>query len=334
MISSKKLASRFALLLGLIFILFLVSLSLGYAHSSIYDLIDLILGKSSSAMIFILTKVRLPRIIACMVGGTSLAMSGMLLQTLTKNPLADSGILGINTGAGLVITIMVGLLDVSKPSVLTIMPVFAMFGGMLTILLVYFMARKRNNSISPTRLIITGVGVSSMLSGVMVSIMNQINNVKMTYIVEWLSGKVNGGDWKTLATFTPILLILWLITYSRSHSLNIMNLNEQTALALGLNLQRERLYSLILATALASLSVVLVGNITFVGLIAGHIARRLMGNNHRISLPAAMLVGMILLLVADTIGRVLLVGTGIPTGIVVSVIGAPYFLYLMITTEN
>ncbi len=331
----KKNKQSFSIIILIILLLlvFILSLSMGYAKYSLIDVIEVLVGKSSSSMIFIITKIRLPRIIACMLGGASLALSGMLLQTLTKNPLADSGILGINTGAGLVITIMVGFLDMTNPMTIALMPLFAMIGGILTIFIVYFMSRKKNNNISPTRLIITGVGMSSMLSGVMVSLISKINDFKMSYIVEWLSGKVNGGDWTTLAIFSPLLLLIWILTYSRSHSLNIMNLNEQTALALGLNLQRERLYTLILSTALASLSVVLVGNITFVGLVSGHITRRFLGNDHRISLPASMLVGMIILLLADTIGRILLVGTGIPTGIIVSMIGAPYFLYLMTTID-
>ena len=111
-----------------------------------------------------------------------------------------------------------------------------------------------------------------------------------------------------------------------------MSLNEETAIALGLNLKRECLYTLILSTALAALSVVLVGNITFIGLLAGHITRQLLGSDHRISLPSSLLIGMIIFLIADTVGRVCLVGTGIPTGLVVAVIGAPYFLYLIIKT--
>ncbi|WP_074486329.1 FecCD family ABC transporter permease [Streptococcus henryi] len=333
MMKKNKQSFSIIILIILLLLVFILSLSMGYAKSSLIDVIEVLVGKSSSSMIFIITKIRLPRIIACMLGGASLALSGMLLQTLTKNPLADSGILGINTGAGLVITIMVGFLDMTNPMTIALMPLFAMIGGILTIFIVYVMSRKKNNNISPTRLIITGVGMSSMLSGVMVSLISKINDFKMTYIVEWLSGKVNGGDWTTLAIFSPLLLLIWILTYSRSHSLNIMNLNEQTALALGLNLQRERLYTLILSTALASLSVVLVGNITFVGLVSGHITRRFLGNDHRISLPASMLVGMIILLLADTIGRILLVGTGIPTGIIVSMIGAPYFLYLMTTID-
>lgn len=108
-----------------------------------------------------------------------------------------------------------------------------------------------------------------------------------------------------------------------------MSLNEQTALALGLHLQKQRLIVLILSTALASLSVVLIGNITFIGLVAGHITRKLLGSDHHIAIPSSLMLGMMLLLIADMIGCLLLVGTGIPTGIVVTLIGTPYFLYLM-----
>ncbi|MDO4964306.1 MAG: iron ABC transporter permease, partial [Streptococcus gallolyticus] len=255
-----------------------------------------------------------------------------LLQTLTKNPLADSGILGINAGAGLVIAIMVGLLDVTNSMMIALMPFLAMLGGILTICTVYFVSRQKNQPISPTRLIITGVGISSLLSGIMISIIANLDTSKTDYIVSWLSGKVSGGNWQTLMILAPLLLVTWLLTYSQSYALNIMSLNEETAIALGLNLKRERLYTLIFSTALAALSVVLVGNITFIGLLAGHITRQLLGSDHRISLPSSLLIGMIIFLIADTIGRVFLVGTGIPTGLVVAVIGAPYFLYLMIKT--
>lgn len=166
----------------------------------------------------------------------------------------------------------------------------------------------------------------------MVAVMDQLDPNETDYIVSWLSGKVTGGNWQTLTILAPLLILIWLATYSRSYALNIMTLNEESALALGLHLKRERFYILVLATALSAISVVLVGNITFVGLLAGHITRRFLGSDHRVSLPAIMIMGMLLLLIADTLGRIFLVGTGIPTGIVVAIIGAPYFLYLMSKT--
>lgn len=329
----QRLITSYLILAGLLGLAILLSLSMGYARSSFLDVIDLILGQSSSAMTFIMTTIRLPRIIACLFGGASLALAGMLLQTLTKNPLADSGILGINTGAGFMIALVIGYLDMTSASDISLLPFMAMLGGIATIATVYLMARKKNHGISPTRLIVTGVGVATMLSGVMVSITSTLSPDKMDYIISFLSGKVSGATWENIALFAPFVL-LWLITYSRSRYLNIMALNEQTALALGIDLKRERLITIILSTALAALSVVMIGNITFVGLVAGHITRRFMGGDHRIILPFGMMTGMILLLIADTIGRVLLVGSGIPTGLIVSCIGAPYFLWLMSKTKE
>ncbi len=333
MMREKHLLRKFVILGILLTCLVILSLSIGYAHSSLGDLLDILSGKANDAMLFIITKIRLPRILACMLGGASLALAGLLLQTLTRNPLADSGILGINTGAGLVVSLVIGLSDKLHPSFISMMPLFAVFGGGMTVLVVYLVARKKNYGIHPTRLIITGVGISSLLAGIMVSIISRLDDFKMEYIVQWLSGKVNGGDWETLTFYAPLLILIWGLAYSRSRSLNIMNLNDQTAMALGLHLQKERLITLGLATALASLSVVLVGNITFVGLVSGHITRKWLGSDHRFSIPAAMMIGTGLLLLADTIGRVLLVGTGIPTGIIVAMIGAPYFLYLMRKAE-
>ena len=333
MMTRQRLITSYLILAGLLGLAILLSLSMGYARSSFLDVIDLILGQSSSAMTFIMTTIRLPRIIACLFGGASLALAGMLLQTLTKNPLADSGILGINTGAGFRIALVIGYLDMTSASDISLLPFMAMLGGIATIATVYLMARKKNHGISPTRLIVTGVGVATMLSGVMVSITSTLSPDKMDYIISFLSGKVSGATWENIALFAPFVL-LWLITYSRSRYLNIMALNEQTALALGIDLKRERLITIILSTALAALSVVMIGNITFVGLVAGHITRRFMGGDHRIILPFGMMTGMILLLIADTIGRVLLVGSGIPTGLIVSCIGAPYFLWLMSKTKE
>ena len=329
----QRLITSYLILAGLLGLAILLSLSMGYARSSFLDVIDLILGQSSSALTFIMTTIRLPRIIACLFGGASLALAGMLLQTLTKNPLADSGILGINTGAGFMIALVIGYLDMTSASDISLLPFMAMLGGIATIATVYLMARKKNHGISPTRLIVTGVGVATMLSGVMVSITSTLSPDKMDYIISFLSGKVSGATWENIALFAPFVL-LWLITYSRSRYLNIMALNEQTALAQGIDLKRERLITIILSTALAALSVVMIGNITFVGLVAGHITRRFMGGDHRIILPFGMMTGMILLLIADTIGRVLLVGSGIPTGLIVSCIGAPYFLWLMSKTKE
>lgn len=321
-------------LFACLLILIVISLSIGDSSFSATSLIDFLTGKADSALIFIISKIRLPRLLAALLGGASLAISGSILQSLTKNPLADSGILGINAGAGLVITIFTSFDVMANSHSLYLLPLSAMLGASLTVSLVYLMSRSKRGAINPVNLIITGVGLSMMLSSLMIALVGNVNPYKVNYIVNWLSGRITGDDWPSLLVLLPFLIILWAFSYWRSYQWNIMALSKETALALGLDLQRERQFALFLATSLAALSVVLIGNITFVGLIAGHISRQLIGHDHRRNILISALTGMILLLLADTITRVFLVGSNIPTGLIISMIGAPYFLYLMTKSKT
>lgn len=300
---------------------------------SLLSVIKVLLRESNSAMTLIITKIRLPRILAACVGGGSLALSGLLLQSLTRNPLADSGILGINTGAGVTLAIFVSFSSLNQTILSQFLPLFAMFGASLTIFSVYQLSLTKQGKINPTRLMITGVGVTTMLSSLMVALVGNVNRYKVDLVINWLSGQITGDNWPTLTLIAPLLILLWLVVFYQAHHLNIMNLSDDTAIGLGLALNAQRLVTLALATALASLSVLLVGNISFIGLMAGHISKRLVGNDHRLTIPTSLFIGMLILLIADTVGRVYLVGSNIQTGILVSLIGAPYFLYLMAKTK-
>ncbi|WP_165745938.1 FecCD family ABC transporter permease [Streptococcus dysgalactiae] len=319
----------FLLLLGLI----LMSLSIGESNMSLLSVIKVLLGESNSAMTLIITKIRLPRILAACVGGGSLALSGLLLQSLTRNPLADSGILGINTGAGVTLAIFVSFSSLNQTILSQFLPLFAMLGASLTIFSVYQLSLTKQGKINPTRLMITGVGVTTMLSSLMVALVGNVNRYKVDLVINWLSGQITGDDWPTLTLIAPLLILLWLVGFYQAHHLNIMTLSDDTDIGLGLALNAQRLVTLALATALAALSVLLVGNISFIGLMAGHTSKRLVGNDHRLTIPTSLFIGMLILLIADTIGRVYLVGSNIQTGIIVSLIGAPYFLYLMAKTK-
>lgn len=300
---------------------------------SLLSVIKVLLRESNSAMTLIITKIRLPRILAACVGGGSLALSGLLLQSLTRNSLADSGILGINTGAGVTLAILVSFSSLNQTILSQFLPLFAMFGASLTIFSVYQLSLTKQGKINPTRLMITGVGVTTMLSSLMVALVGNVNRYKVDLVINWLSGQITGDDWSTLTLIAPLLILLWLVVFYQAHHLNTMTLSDDTAIGLGLALNAQRLVTLALATALASLSVLLVGNISFIGLMAGHTSKRLVGNDHRLTIPTSLFIGILILLIADTIGRVYLVGSNIQTGILVSLIGAPYFLYLMAKTK-
>ena len=309
----------------LTFLIFLLSLSSGDQEFNIGEAFRYLLGQGDDGRAFIMEQIRLPRILVCLLAGASLGMSGVLLQTFTRNPLADSGTLGINAGAGVIITLAISKLEVTDPSYIRYLPFIATFGGMLTVALIYLVSHQKGQAISPVKLIIAGVTLSTILSSSMIAITGRVNQNKLTYVVSWLAGK----NWESLASAGPFLLLFWLLTYLRSHKLNILSLNDETALGLGLHLKRERQITLLLASALVAFSLSLAGNIVFIGMLASHISKRFLPSDHRLLFPAAMLLGAFIMTGADTITRTFLIGSSVPTGILISIIGAPYFLYLM-----
>ncbi|MEG3310155.1 FecCD family ABC transporter permease [Streptococcus sp. SS-4456] len=302
-----------------------LSLIIGYSKLGLTDLLTTMSGQASSATQLIFWKIRLPRLMVSILAGGALAISGHLFQTLTRNPLADSGILGVNAGAGLLLTLALTW-NITFP---LSQPLLALIGGFLASGLVYLLAYKNGQALNPTRLVLTGVGLASLFSSSMVSLMVRFDRYKLDSIIGWLSGRYVGDDWQTISLVGPGLLVLCLFSFIHFSRLNILQLEADLGIGLGLNRQKESILVLILATSLASLSSLLVGNTAFVGLLASHLAKQLVGKQHQYSLPLAFLIGSILLIIADIIARSLLVGTGIPTGLVVTLVGAPYFLLLL-----
>ncbi|HFU4203389.1 TPA: FecCD family ABC transporter permease [Streptococcus suis] len=319
---NKGLFLLFSLLLIL---LSLLSVIVGYSKLGLTDLLATMTGHATAATQLIFLKIRLPRLLVSILAGGALASSSHLFQTLTRNPLADSGILGVNAGAGLLLTLALTW-NISTP---TLQPLLALAGGFMATGLVYLLAYKKGNGLEPTRLVLTGVGLASLFSSCMISLMVRFDRYKLDSIIGWLSGRYVGDDWQTISLVGPSLLLICVFSILRFQTLNILQLDSSLGIGLGLNRKRENLIALLLATSLASLSSLLVGNTAFIGLLAGHLAKQLVGKQHQYSLPLSFLIGSILMIMADILARSFLVGTGIPTGLVVIVIGAPYFLYLL-----
>lgn len=319
----------------LIFSFLLISLSLlslviGYSKLGLMDLLATISGQASSATQLIFWKIRLPRLMVSIFAGGALAMSGHLFQTLTRNSLADSGILGVNAGVGLLLTLALTW-NITFP---LSQPHLALIGGFLASGLVYLLAYKNGQALNPTRLVLTGVGLASLFSSCMISLMVRFDRYQLDTIIGWLSGRYVGDDWQTINLISPLLLVLCVLSWFRFSKLNILQLEASLGIGLGLDRQKEATIVLVLATSLASFSSLLVGNTAFIGLLAGHLAKRLIGNQHQYSLPLAALIGSSLLISADIFSRSLLVGTGIPTGLVITLIGAPYFLFLLYSDKH
>ncbi|HEM6310324.1 TPA: iron ABC transporter permease [Streptococcus suis] len=318
------------LLLLLLIALSLLSLIVGYSKLGLTDLFATLSGQANTATQLIFWKIRLPRLLVSILAGGALAVSGHLFQTLTRNALADSGILGVNAGAGLLLTLALTW-NISFP---LSQPLLALTGGFLATGLVYLLAYKKGRGIEPTRLVLTGVGLASLFSSSMISLMVRFDRYKLENIIGWLTGRYVGDDWQTINLISPLLIALCVLSWLRFSKLNILRLEASLGIGLGLDRQKEATIVLILATSLASFSSLLVGNTAFIGLLAGHLAKRLIGNQHQYSLPLSALIGSSLLISADIFSRSLLVGTGIPTGLVITLIGAPYFLFLLYSDKH
>jgi len=314
------------LLLGTI----VVSIGLGPASLSYDRLLPTLLGQGSFKEDFVLFSLRLPRIVITLLAGMALALSGSILQGITRNELADPGIIGINTGAGVAVAIFFLYFPVDVGSFIYGLPVAAFLGALVTAVAIYALSYDRNRGLQPIRLILTGVGFSMALSGIMVILISSTKREKVDFIAKWLAGNIWGTDWTFVYALLPWLIILIPFTLYKANKLNLLALNEPVAIGVGVSIEKERIQLLLTAVALAASAVSVTGGISFIGLMAPHIARALVGPRHQWFLPIALLIGGWLLVLADTIGRNIAGPDGVPAGIVVALIGAPYFIYLLL----
>jgi iron complex transport system permease protein len=315
-----------------ILILFTTVIGLGMGSSTVsYDrLIPTLLGQGTFKDEFVLFSIRLPRITITFLAGMALALSGSILQGITRNDLADPGIIGINSGAGVAITIFYLFFPIDGGSFAYLVPVVGFGGAIATACLVYLFSYKKNVGIRPVNLVLIGIGFSMALSGAMIVLISSAERTKVDFIAKWLSGNIWGTDWPFILALLPWLVILIPFTLYKSNRLNLLGLNEPVAIGVGVSIEKERIILLLTAVALAASAVSVTGGITFIGLMAPHIAKALVGPRNQLFIPVAIMLGGWLLLFADTIGRNLIEPSGIPAGIMVALIGAPYFVYLLL----
>jgi iron complex transport system permease protein len=273
---------------------------------------------------------RLPRILVAFLVGAAMAVSGAIMQGITRNPLAEPGILGVSAGAGLAaVTLIVWRDDIS----LTLLPWVAFAGAVLTTAAVYALSWKRGGA-SPVRLILIGVAFAAVLGSLttFMLVFGQINDVQQAYV--WLTGSVYGRNWDHVRTLAGWLLVLLPLAFLSARVLNTLNLGDDVAKGLGLRVEAQRAFLLVISVGLASSAVAVAGTIGFVGLIAPHIARRLVGPSHEGLLPVSALFGGALLMLADLIGRWVIAPSELPIGIITALIGAPYFMFLLVRYRN
>lgn len=306
----------------------LLSMNSGYARIPYAHILWSLLNPGSPDASVILLQIRLPRIVLAVLCGMGLALSGCTLQVVTGNPLADPGILGINAGAGFMVMLFLTFFPSLHISTMVYQPLFAIVGGLLVAVLLYGFS-KRGGKVRPSYLLLGGIGVSAGFSALMLIMASDMENSSYQLVARWLAGNIWGTSWYQVKALLPYLAILIPFLLIKAPVLDLLLLGEEASVALGVHVERERKVLLVIAVGLAASCVSVSGGIGFIGLVAPHIAKRFVGGRHRYLLPASMLTGGFFLLLADTVGRSLFRLIEIPVGIVISVLAASYFLYLL-----
>lgn len=325
-----------SILVVLIFIAFLVSLNLGSFSIEPMDVIKTFIGQGQRNHEIAIFKLRLPRIIIALLVGSALSTAGVILQGVTKNDLADSGILGINSGAALFVVVYIYLMNgnvyegMSNLTVFT-MPVVALVGALFGAFLIYSLAWK--GGINSSRLLLIGIGVNIAFTSILTIFQLKFTTQEFNRVMMWTSGSIWGTSWKYVITVLPFIVIFMGITMYKSKYIDVLNLGDEVSISLGVDVEKQRRRLIIYAVILSGVSTSVAGSISFLGLIAPHIGRKIIGPKHKRLIPVSALIGTLLLLVADTISRNLLAPIEIPVGIVVSIIGVPYFIYLMLSND-
>ena len=274
---------------------------------------------------FIVNTLRLPRTLVAWGVGMALAIAGTLTQGITRNPLAAPGIIGVNAGAALA---AVSLIIVFPGAPIAALPLAAFVGAFTVAILIYLLAW--NGGSSPVRLILVGVGFS-LVAGSLTNLMITFGNIfDVSQAMVWLAGSVYGRSWAQVFAFTPWLVVFGLLSVVLGRELNALQMGDDVARSLGSRLEWQRGWLLLSSVALAAAAVATAGGIAFVGLMAPHIARQLVGPSHEGLLPTAALTGGMVVVLADLLGRLLFAPIELPCGIITAVIGAPYFMYLLI----
>jgi iron complex transport system permease protein len=329
LLEKKTIWSILFLVLCILF-LFIAGVGLGDVIISPSEAIRVFLGSGIAEHELIIDTLRLPRIVVSILVGMALAVSGCILQGIIRNPLASPDIVGITGGASVAAVAFITYLsgDVS----IKWLPLATIIGAGLTSLIIYFLSW--NKGVTPIRLVMIGIGMAATLSALttFMIVLSPIYSASQAYI--WLTGSIYGANWENVITLLPWVVVFIPLAFIYSRDINVQGLGDDVATGLGSPVQRKRFILLMISVALAGSAVAIAGGIGFVGLIAPHIARMMIGNTFGGLLPLSALVGGILVLLADLIGRTLFIPLDVPAGVFTAGIGAPFFIYLLYRNRN
>ena len=309
----------FTISIVMLLVISFISLLFGSKPLNISNVFDAIFNYSSSRYSFIVFEYRIPRLLIAMMVGMSLAIAGAIFQGVLRNPLASTDVLGIGKGAGFFACLVISLNLKSSISIA------AMIGGLMVGIIIYLLTKKTN--FKNTSIVIMGIAMSALFDAG-IQYLNISNSANVQTILLWLTGSVWGRYWDEVQILIPYVAIFIPLAIIFANKIDILSLGDKVAINLGENVNFLRVGLLLIGIILTASSVS--GTIGFVGLIAPHIAKNLVGYKHRLVIPLSGLIGANLLVISDIIGRTIISPMEIPVGIVTAIIGAPYFLYLLL----
>ncbi|WP_372373017.1 FecCD family ABC transporter permease [Vreelandella venusta] len=322
---SARLLNSLLLISCLLFFSVGVSLCLGSFPTPPLQVLQTLIAPQSSDIAFIVWELRLPRIVLAILVGAALAVAGAILQSIVRNPLASPDVIGITSGAALAAVLFLALLSTTLS--IRWLPVAAMLGALVSALLVVSLAWK--SGISPARMVLVGIGLAAAMGAATTLLLVISDDTAAMTAYVWLTGSLYAAQWEDVQGLLPWILVAVPISLAFARHADAMALGDHVAEGLGVPILRSRIVLLACSVALAGAAVAFAGGLSFVGLIAPHLAARLVGRNLARLVPTSALVGALIVLNADLLGRVAFLPKDLPVGIFVAGIGAPFFVYLL-----
>lgn len=326
--------ATFVILAALLLGLFFLHLQAGFHYFTKEHLLAILFFGGTPEERLTVFDFRMVRSILAVLIGMGLAVSGAVFQTISKNELASPSLLGVNADAALAVMLLIYGSSSATGLGIWQQPLAAVVGGALAAALVFFLSHRRGRMTSTYNLVLNGIAVTAGLHALQILLLVSLDPTRFQQVNTWLIGSIFGNSWTHVDILFFIVLAGLLFLLANHETLDLLALREETALGLGLRVNRTRFVLLMAAVVLASSCVAVGGSIGFVGLICPHIARRLVGVAHCRYLPVTALLGGILLVAADYTARIIIAPDEMLVGLVVSLIGAPYFLYILLRSKG
>jgi iron complex transport system permease protein len=317
----------FVILIAMLFCFAIIHVAAGAIKIPLSAVVSAI-GSPANEHYFIVHNFRFPRMLISILVGACLALSGLLIQGVIRNPLASPDVLGVTSGASLAVIV----LAVFWPQApLELIPPTALLGGFLASAILLFLARHLLQR--PAAFALVGIALATIF-GAAIDYLLIVNPLEINTSMLWLTGSIWGRNWNHIPLIFPWLAILLPCALVLAYKLDILALGDDTATSLGISVNTLRVITIIVAISLASAAVSVCGSIGFVGLVAPHLTRSMMGNRHLLLIPATALTGAILVVSADLFARILMPPIELPAGVLTAFIGAPYFIFLLSRYKN